>query len=419
MVRFKMVGRDINSNPTQYRTWIVNNTPDYTGQFYTGLKSGPNPLVDIFAVEIDDPTVVADFNLPIPTDWYQIDNMLNVSFPIRKVLPFPVENSHLAILDGYIYMFGGKVTNQIFQANLNNPGDWTVTDGYLPSDLYGASMAIIDGYIWLFGGNNGNESDLGRGVLDTAYSAPISNPLNWTNHGSVLPRHLQYSNLAITGGQIYLFGGQEINDASNVIFTAPTSNPLAWTDTGARLPTPVYKSAFGQVNGMFMIFGGLFFPDSPTSLIWSANVSNPLSWAVSGALPYPAAAGKFLNIGGDGYIFTPTVNPSPSTTFCNILQANLQINPNLWYDIQKTIPGNISASQVAIIYDRIWFFGGSGLTAMFACNQNIKYLLTAPKVYNYGFMTRTVFQATDNINNPLLALSVPWWITDYYFSGRP
>jgi hypothetical protein len=419
MVRFKMVGRDINSNPTQYRTWIVSGQPDYAAQFYTGLKSGPNAFVDVFAVEIDNPTVVANFNLPIPTDWYQIDNQLNVSFPIRKVLPATMESGHFCILDGYAYVFGGKVTNQIFQCNLNNPGDWIVTDGYLPSILYGASLAITDGYIWLFGGNNGNESDMGRGVLDTVYAAPLSNPLQWTNYGSRLPRHLQYSNLAITGGQIYLFGGQEINDASNVIFTAPTSNPLNWTDTGARLPTSVYKSAFGQVNGNFMIFGGLLFPDTPSNLIWSAPVSSPLNWAVTGALPYECALGKFINIGGDGYIFTPTVSPTPTTSFCNILQANLQVNPNLWYDIQKTIPANLSNSNIAVIYDRIWFFGGSGLTAMFACNQQLKYSFIEPKVYNYGFISRTVFQATDNINNPLLALSIPWWLTDYPFSNRP
>lgn len=419
MVRFKMVARDINSNPLQFRTWIVSNTPDYTAQLYTGLKSGTNAFIDVFAVEIDDPTVVADFNLPIPTEWYQIDNMLNVSFPIRKVLPFAVEDSQLCILDGYAYMFGGKITNKIFRANLNNPGDWVDTGAVLPSNLYSAALAVIDGYIWLFGGNNGNESDAGKGVLDTAYSAPISNPLNWTNNGSVLPRRLHYSNLAITGGNIYLFGGREINDASNVIFSAPTTNPLNWTDTGARLPTPVYSSAFGQVNGNFMIFGGLLFPDTPTNLIWSAPVSSPLAWAVTGALPYQAAAGKFINIGGDGYIFTPTVSPTPSTSFCNILRANLQINPNLWLDTQRTIPANLSHSQMAVIYDRIWFFGGSGLTAMFACNQNIKYSFTAPKAFNYGFISRTVFQATDNINNPALALSIPWWITDYFFSNRP
>jgi hypothetical protein len=419
MVRFKMVARDINSNPTQYRTWIVSGTPDYAAQFYDGYKSGPNAFVDVFAVEIDDSTVVADFNLPIPTDWYQIDNVLNVSFPIRKVLPAAIENSSLVILDGYAYMFGGKITNKIYRADLNNPGDWFDTGAVLPSNLYGASLAVTDGYIWLFGGNNGNESDLGKGVLDTVYAAPISNPLNWTNYGSRLPRHLQYSNLAITGGLIYLFGGQEINDASNVIFTAPTSNPLNWTDTGARLPTTIYKSAFGQVNGNFMIFGGLILPDTPTNLIWSAPVSNPLSWAVTGALPYAAASGKFINIGGDGYIFTPTVNPVPTTSFCNILRANLQVNPNLWLDTLRTIPANLSNSQMAVIYDRIWFFGGSGLTAMFACNQVIKYSFTEPKVHNYGFITRTVFQSTDNINNPLLALSIPWWLTDYQFPHRP
>jgi hypothetical protein len=417
MVRYKMVGRDINSNPTQFRTWIVSGTPDFTGQFYTGLKSGQNPLVDIFAVEILDNTVIADFDLPIPTAWTQIDNVLNFAYPIRKVLPAPIEDSQLAIIDGYAYMFGGKITNKIYRCNLNNPADWVDTGATLPTNLYAAMLAIVDGYILLIGGNNGNESDMGKGALDTIYYAPVSNPLNWTNFGSALPRHLQYSCLGIANGQMYLFGGKEINDASNVIFTASVSNPFFWTDTGARLPIGVYSATFGQVQGNWMIFGGLLFPDTPTNTIFSASVASPLAWAISGALPYPCASGQFINIGGDGYMFTPV--SGGNTTYTNILQSNLYVNPNLWFDTQQIIPGVISHAQMAVIYDRIWIFGGSGSTAMFACNQNIKYSFITPKVVNYGTISRTTLQMVDNLNNPYAALSIPWWLTDYKFNNRP
>lgn len=52
MVSYKMLGRDLNASPIQYRTWVVPDQPDYTGQFYTGDKSGPEPLVDITAYAI-------------------------------------------------------------------------------------------------------------------------------------------------------------------------------------------------------------------------------------------------------------------------------------------------------------------------------------------------------------------------------
>src|SRR5271170_1909313 len=118
MVSFKMLARDINSNPTQYRTWVVPNEPDFTGQYYTGLKSGPNAFADVNAYAIQNPTDIVDFNLPLPSMWSPHPSELILDSPIRKVLPRPIEDSQLAIIDGYAYMFGGKITNHIFMANI-------------------------------------------------------------------------------------------------------------------------------------------------------------------------------------------------------------------------------------------------------------------------------------------------------------
>ena len=410
-----MVARDINSNPTQYRTWVVPNTPDFDGYYYTGYKSGRNDFVDVHAYAILDDNAIVDFGLPIPTEWVVIDDRLNVPFPIRKVLPEDLASGQLAVVDGYVYIFGGKTTNKIFRAPLNNPADWVDTGATLPTIVYAASLAIVNNTIYIFGGNNGNESDpMGRGALDNIFSAPVSNPLNWTDHGSLLPRRLQHSSLGMANGFLYLFGGLEINHASDIIFRAPTSDPLDWIDTGDRLPMAIYGSTFAQINNNWMIFGGLVQPDTPVNLIWSAPVSSPGAWYVSGALPYSCAFGQFVSTGNDGYIIGPMVNPTPTTTYTSILKCNFN-DPNAWVDTQRRVPGVISESQLAIIYDRIWLFGGNGLSAIFACNQNNKYSLTSPKVQNYGEVTRTVLQATDNLNNPFEALSIPYWLTDYNF----
>jgi hypothetical protein len=417
MTRFKMLARDINSNPTQYRTWVVPNTPDLTAQFYTGLKSGTNPFVDFSAYALLDDNSVADFCLPDPTSWYAITDQLNWDFPVRQVLPFPMEDSHLAVIDGYAYMFGGKITDKIYRADINNPDKWFDTGAVLPDKLYAAKLAILDGYIYLFGGNNGNETSPTQGAMDTIFRAPVSDPLSWTDLGSHLPRRLFYSNLGIAGSSLYLFGGREINSASDVIFTAPISDPTNWSDTGARLPFKVYGSMFGQVNGNWMIFGGQLFPDTVTNVIMSASVSSPTVWTITGLLPWSTAHGQFINIGGDGYIFGPM--NGAYTGFTSILRANLLVSPNAWVDLQVQIPGAISHSQMALIYDRVWLFGGSGETAMFTCNQILKYNPFAPKAVNYGAITRTTLQATSNLHDPYQALSIPYWLTDLPFTGRP
>ncbi len=412
-----MVGRDFNSNPTQYRCWVVPDQPDFDGYYYTGLKSGPNDFTEVSTYAITDGYAVVDFNLPDPTSWVATDNRLNVSFPIRKLLPFPLEDSHLVILDGYAYMFGGKVTDKIFRADINNPADWFDTGAVLPSNLYAAEVAVIDGYIYLFGGNEGEETVFGTGALDTIYSAPVSDPLTWTDHGSRLPREVCYSNFGMSNGVLYLFGGLGTNHASEAIFTASQSDPLTWTESASALPHKVYGSTFAEVNGNWMIFGGQDLPDTPINLIMSASTSSPLVWTITGLLPHSCTHGQFVNIGGDGYIFGPMVGVS--TTYTSILRANLRVDPNSWVELPQVIPGCISHSQMAVIADRVWLFGGSGLTAIFACNQIIKYSVLAPKAINYGFITRTTVDATDNLNEPYEALCIPWWLSDFDFPGRP
>jgi hypothetical protein len=405
MVRYKMLGRDVNSNPTQYRTWVVNNTPDFTGALYTGLKSGNNALVDISAYAINDPTVIADFDLPLPSSWSPAPPEIIQDYPIYKVLPAVIEDSQLAIIDGYIYMFGGKITDAIYMANVNNPADWVFTNATLPTPLYGASLAIIDNTIYLFGGNNGSET------VSTIFSAPVSNPLNWTNTGGTLPAPLQYSNLGMYNTNLNLFGGQDGYNATNVIYEASTTNPLIWSDTIYQIPTSVYGSVLAQIDGNWMLYGGQLDPDIPTSAIWSASINDPTVWSLDGYLPYPTSFGQFVSAGNIGYIIGPMAGSAP-TGFTPIIQCDLAV-PNVFQDTLQTVRGVISHSQLAVIYDRIWLYGGSGLSAIFACNQQLKYNFYDPIVMAYGYITRTNLQSIDNADNPYLALCFPYWKSSY------
>jgi hypothetical protein len=422
MVRFKMVARDDNSIPTQYRTWVVPNAPDFTGAQYTGLKSGPAPFVGVKAYAIEDNTVIANFNLPQPSMWNPGPPEIIKSFPIQKLLPFPLEDSALAIIsdgyssvdgyghpdgysDGYVYMFGGKLTSKIYRAPLNNPASWSDTGATLPAPLYGASLAIVGSNIYLFGGNNAN------GPTKSIFSAPLSNPLSWTNNGNLLPMNLGYSSLGMANGSLYLFGGLTNTGASNAILTASTSNPLSWTNTGSTLPIAIYGSSIAQVDGYWWMYGGMTSPSTPTDYIQQSMVSSPTTWALNGYLPYETAFGQFLTVGTDGYLIGPMVG-SMGNGFTSIIQCPLS-RPNAFFDTNQVVYGVVSHSQLAIIYDRVWLFGGSGEIGMFACNQELKYNWYDPVVQNYGQITRVVLSSTNNVVNPFFALCFPYWLTDY------
>jgi len=394
MVQYRMIGKDTNSNPTQYRVWVTNE-PDFEPQFYQGLKSGSNDLIDIVAYQIED-NVIADFNLPDPLNW-------NI---VKKVLPSTVADSQLAIIDGYSYLFGGKISAKIYRAHNNNPANWEDVDRNLPIPLYGSQLAIIGDRLYLFGGNDGEPTDI---VL----SASITDPLSWISHGSCLSAKISNSQLAIIDNYVYLFGGYLYDGSTDIILRAPVTNPLQWENTGSVLPVPLYGSQLALLDGYAYLFGGLSTTDTPVNRIYTAPLNNPTYWYPSNYLPYPIANGQFVTIGDKGYLFTPgEVSSSPRSKGTRILRCNLSA-PSQWVDTLHTIPGEISQSQLGIIDDRIFLFGGSGSSLIFAANAKIKFDLNSSAAVTYGNITRTQFNGTANRLDLFKLLGFPYWKTSY------
>jgi len=396
MVRYKMLARDVNSSPVQYRTWVVEDQPDFEATQYTGLKSGPNPFVDVSAYIIYDDTVIADFNLPDPLHWDTT----------KKVLPASVADSQLAIIGEEIYLFGGKISGKIYKANINNPTDWIDTGAQLPTPLYGSQLLIINDVIYLIGGNDSL-------CTDHVFSASVSDPLTWTDRGPVLPDKIQNAQAVIVNSQIYLLGGKNLNEPKNSIYTASISDPLTWTDTGATLPTPLYGSQVAIIDDHIYLFGGLLLANNPVGYVYSAPVSDPTNWITANYLPYPICNGQFFAIGNKGYLITPgAVGSNPKAKGTRILRCDLS-SPTQWIDTLKYVPGEISESQVAIIYDRVFLFGGNGSSIIFANDCKLKYKYGSADVISYGNVTRTQIDNTPNKLDLFKVLGFPYWKTDY------
>ena len=419
MPKFKMLSRDPDVDFTQYRTWIADEI-DIDGYYYNGPKGGHNSLISVKVYTdtytISDGYAVVDFNLPNPTDWY----------PIRRTLPECIYDSQLAVIDGYVYLFGGNLTDKIYRARLGRPSDWKDTGARLPTTLYGSQLAIIDGYIYLFGGNNGIATDV-------IYSATTSDPLTWTNHGSCLPRKLYHSNLSVLDGYIYLLGGQLFSDSTNIISRASVNDPLVWNDYSI-LPESLFSSHPAIIDGYVYLFGGmkkelLGLYNLPTSSIYRSPINDLISWSVDGYLPHSASFGQFITIGNDGYLFSfdkertssfidgypfdyGYVDTGSQSLFTKIFTCKLN-DPLTWTLLDEYIPGEIYQSQVAIINDRLILFGGNGSSIIFVDNPIIHYDFYLPEVLNYGDITRTQYQSVSNILDLNKLLGFPYWKTDY------
>lgn len=400
-----MTGRDVNSSPTQYRTWVVSSQPDFTGTLYTGLRSGTNSFVDVAAHIVNSDGYIVDFNFPKPKEWEVTKRVVPVADG------YSIANSQLAIIDGYVYLFGGMVSSKIYRAPLNNPADWSDTGANLPDSLYGSQLAIVDGYIYLFGGNDSHVTADTYSATDNVYSAPVYDPLSWINNGPKLPEKLQNSQLLMSDGYLYLFGGIDGYSVSDVVYRASTSDPLTWTDTGNTLPDALCNSQLGYIDGYAYLFGGNDSTHAVSKKIYRASRLDFTTWSFTNNLPQPMSQAQFFTIGNQGYLVGPAdLGGVPS--FTNIFRCELS-NASAWVNLINTIPGSLSQSQAAIIYDRVFLFGGSGETAIFACNQDIQYSFTRQDIIDYGTITRTSFDTNDNVNEPFLTLGFPYWKTNY------
>lgn len=424
MVQYKMIARDVDSSPIEYRTWVRDGYPDYEAQYYTGPKGGDNPLMDVEVYLIPDGYVV-DFNLPNPTSWKTT----------YCQLPEKIDSSQLAIIDGYIYMFGGKITDKIYRAHESRPTDWVDTGATLPTSLYASQLSIIDGYIYLFGGNNGV-------ATDTIYSASVSDPLTWTNHGSLLPRQLYYSQCVVTGndGYVCLLGGYSSSGPTDIVCYAFVSDPLTWYTHSQSLLFTLYGASSAVIDNTIYLFGGMqsdsFFRPRKTILYASVDdlFANPPvpAWYYSETLPYENAFGQFMTVGNSGYLFAIDKERSTNielitdgyssyyqqydtgdeTYNTKIFTCDLS-DPLTWTKSSSEIPYEVYQSQLAVICDRIFLFGGNSSSMILASNPTVHYKFYSADTVAYGLITRTQYQAATNKEELSLILGFPYWKTNY------
>ncbi len=288
-----------------------------------------------------------------------------------SVLPGVVAGSQVVVIGEYIYLFGGFTdsfvyTNVIYRAPITNPTAWINTGATIPGIL-GQSQAIIIGdYVYLFGGHNG------FGYLNVIYRAPTSNPLSWTNTGATLPENIIGSQIEIIGDYVYLFGGEYLSQ----IYRASLSNPLSWTVTGSALPSDLYVSQVAVVGDYIYLFGGFNYVSfGYVNVIYRAPVSNPTAWINTGAtIPGILGQSQLVVVGDYIYLF----GGNNGSAFTNVIYRAPTSNPLSWTNTGATLPGNLGWSQAAILGDYVYLFGGSNGPGTYGVSNATNAIFRAP-----------------------------------------
>lgn len=324
---------------------------------------------------LEDWTTASGYDMNSPASW------ANVGTPMLNNVSY----NNVSTIGNYLYVFGGAQSTSgysanysrgIYRAPLSNPSAWVNTGALLPMPVDDSALAIVGDYVYLFGGHSYYDAanNLSR-PLDTILRAPLSNPTNWTDTGAHIPATLANASLAVIGNYIYLFGGFRNNAAvTNIIYRAPISNPVNWTDSGGRLPSALSHTAIYVDSNYVYLFGG-FDGSNFLTTIYRAPVSSPLSFSNTGAaLPH-----VFLGRGGTPsifvvgdyiYMFSSYMFPRTST----LARAPIS-DPLNWSDVGIVTTDSIMAPYIA--GGHVYGFGGIMWSAGTAYGTLYRTTLTA------------------------------------------
>ncbi len=309
-----------------------------------------------------------------------------------KTLPSPLYGSQLAVIEDKIYIFGGyngsTYTNVIYTAPVTDPTNWTNTGKILPSNLHLSQLVTVGKNLYLLGGYDGSAA------TNVIYTASISDPTTWTVvPGKTLPGNIYGSQLATIGNNLYLLGGNNGSAYTNIIYSASVADPTTWSNTGKTLPGNLYGSQIATIGNKLYLFGG-YNGSTYTNVIYSAPVTDPTNWTNTGkTLPTARAYSQLIAIGDSLYLLG---GYNGSTSVSSIFTASIT-DPTTWTTATRTLPAALHISNVAVIDNYAYLLGGYTTTTTNAIyraplNHN------RPNVYNKPWLTNWRTIATDQSN---------------------
>jgi len=198
-----------------------------------------------------------------------------------------------------LYMIG--TSTSILSCPLDEPENWSIS-GTFPYNADGIHVAVVGDTIFTYGGLNN---------MTAIYSAPVSDPTNFTNTGATIPSSgRRRGNLFIAGDYLYILAGYQAGITGNFL-RAPLSDPKTLTLFTPGLPSPRERAGLVIVGDEILFFGGV--SASSEDEVYSSQLAeylagpvgasrwmldNPRMVEVKRDFGYGLAGGKIWIVGG-------------------------------------------------------------------------------------------------------------------------
>jgi N-acetylneuraminic acid mutarotase len=329
-----------------------------------------------------------------------------LTWTTKKPIPTSRSSFGIAVYQNKIYVIGGNVgfdstTELPILCSLNEVYD-PLTDTWeskkpMPTNRSQLNANVVNGKIYLIGGRTGGQYSTVD--LNEVYDPETD---SWTTKASIPYPVVQYAS-AVVPDKIYIIGGQdEYSDSMNLDLVQIYDPSTDTWSFGTPMPNVVWQAAAGATTGVWApkriyVFGGL-----PEHSLFGTNITqvyNPEndSWTLGASMPtsrfnfavgvvndtlYALGGAPFFNVQGNaiaanelyipfGYegplppYWSPPTSPSPSPTTApsNTLTPSPSTTPSpepslgSWETMSPVPQGRLGAG-VAAANEKIYVIGG-------------------------------------------------------------
>ena len=200
----------------------------------------------------------------------------------------------IAVYNDKIFCIGGQFSNRSSNARAEQTGAIEVYDPAtntweiktsMPNPRSQFQANVVNGKIYLIGGRTGGQNSTVS--LNEVYDPETE---SWTTKASMLYPAVSYAS-AVLRNKIYVFGGQdEFNETMNLAVNQIYDTETDTWSFGTSLPTVVWKSAAGATSGtsaqqrIFVVGGQLGNSGDATNITQIYDPESD-SWSVGQSMP--------------------------------------------------------------------------------------------------------------------------------------
>jgi hypothetical protein len=344
-------------NSGEVQPWQLNSNPVTTNGTTAAPRSGAATVTSNGFVYVLGGGTTADGQTIVTTN-NALYAKLNAdgsvgAFAATSNLNTSVSNAGAVVVNGYVYLVGGKTGNadttsstNVQRAKINADGTlgtWSATTSQLTAAKSDLGVATSNGYIYAVGGF----TTTGSGT-NTAYYAKVNangDITSWTQTGTNLTYSPSGNRSVVANGYLYSLGSNGSGSTTiNYSRLGTNGAPGTWTANPTAMPSSFGDGATAVLNGYLYMVGGYDGSvDLKTTQYVPFNSDGTLSDFRTASNPLPNLLENMQAVVANGYMYI-FGGDNTGGVFSTVLYTS---GPRLTVSGSIDLVGNTSAQNLA------------------------------------------------------------------------